>query len=1202
MLPNFNNNLPQNVFHQIFGGDVNGVAAEANRWQVNEAPLHEPSASAFANRLQFAYNGNFMIPGEVGGNTDWNEGHPVLVGFTTRLAEEVQGIAQVRIYLRLANDHLQLVEQVEERAGRGTYFTLVGDWRRRIRVALAIALSSFLDTYYQDEDVTRNLSDIRLYVDLAPMNGGAGRLKAAELPDVFPKFEDKTVIFNPAGKTNCLARCLSKSSITESFQELVRNLGLIDNEPYVDSFEKILAVYPKYSLRLLSVSGLIAYRIDGKEFEFEDNEGQRNQPAAWQHQSKCIYLILEGWHYYLVHSVAKYCRKVKDSEDVLFCHGCCLIFNDRAQWMDHLCVSDRCCERCQMLLTSDTHKMVHQNGDQLNVDAKQCHSCRQVFLSTDCRDYHLLHCLVEKKNKNKKKASKFQEGKKSCFACHIWHEENDVCYMKANELPENLKYEEWWAFDFESMLCLDTSTKVYNHQVNLICVQKMFERPIVRKSFKDMQEFFEWLNDEIVEKEYTVAFIAHNLKGYDGRLTIAKLFELQATGDLKWGFVDEMVWEGAKIQTFKWKNIVFRDSLMHIAQPLSNFPKIFGLDEMHKGYFPYIFNTPENQNYVGEIPSLKYYEPQFKSKKVREELIDWYGKQKGKVYDFQQELLNYCISDVDILALSLEKYNDAGKQLNHEMLPPLEKLTTASYTLNCWKTLHFPESKLAFHTHTDEKRAREALRGGRTDVRCFYKKWSMDDVFVHKKYGKYVDVQSMYPFVMFVQSMPCGKPLKLPGTMENLQASFGFACVDISPPSHYVHHPVLVHRYNEKLVGHLLEWKKTVFTTVEIKDAIEQGWTVDHVYWVSHYDQDCDMFKDYIRKLIREKNHASQKDPSKDFNQLKRDWWDRFQIEMDEEKMIPNSGVRNIAKFQVNSLWGKLAECAKTEFSKNVNAIDYLNFEAKERIGAINFKIKFRTGPDSWFISGDENKNYGYKDRRLMENRTKTNVAIGAFVTMWGRRMLWEEMEKLGKRVLYHDTDSIVYEYDESKYNTPIGDCLGDWTDELEGRPMIEFVALAPKTYAYRYLDEGVEIPENADSDWYKQHQPFEVWENKVYPIKEVIKVKGFRLHDDAMKSINFQGLLDLFTKKKISLQAQQIQFKYDQAKGIMTTANMMKDLVFKYSKGVVGLDNLSYPFGVENYLEGVNGVVEVGAPFRKRQRSFDENHVLEELRNSMEI
>ena len=1158
----------------MYGGNRRRVVAPSRaQWEVvDNSPLQEPSAT-FTRRVEMIYNTQFMIPGvpeSMRRRNDilmelWQDQWPVLENFIETLDPLVQGAGEIRIYLRDRNDNLDLVENgVARRANKGNYFTLTGNWRQDVMLQLAEKLTAFTDNYQDYDSDDRYISAIRVFVDIGAGRGGAGR----SLPSVFPNFGNEFVVYNPEGKTNCLAKCLVKAKIP--------TLGLIDNEPYVEAFEKITRVHPSVSLRLFSVTGIIMYRKDGDLFEFESRPNQSNQPAAWQHQSKCKYLILESGHYYLIQNVARFFQVLKDS---LVCHGCCLLFPTKLEWTTHICRDPKCCTGCQMLFISDAHKKSHQNGDLLKISSKQCPSCKKVLFSTDCRDYHLEHCVRRKQIKVRENHDKFIKGKRKCLGCDRWHKPDHACYMKPNEIPKELKIKSWWAFDYESMLIYDKKIAEHKHFVNLVCVQKMFEEPVVRKTFKDLEEFFFWLYEEIVSDEL-VGFIAHNLKGYDGRLTLTKMFQIQSLDD-QFGMIEEMVWEGAKIQTFKWKNIIFRDSLLHIAQPLANFPAIFDLKEMHKGHFPYIFNTPENQRYVGPIPHIKYFEPNLKSVKGRKDLLEWYENQKDVVYDFQQELEKYCISDVDILAKSLEKYNIAGQVLNHPMLPPLEKLTTASYTLNCWKTLHFPENKIVMHTFNQEKHAREALRGGRTDVRCFYRKWSLEDVFVKKKYGKYVDVQSMYPAVMFSQPLPCGKPKKKNDcTVEDLKNSFGFACVDISPPIRYVHHPVLVHRYNNKLVGHLKRWEQTTFTTVEVLDALEQGWILEKIYWIMDYEKDSDMFKDYIRKLIREKLHASD-NSKEDLDQLQKEWMERFGVELDKTKMVYNAGVRTIAKTQINSLWGKLAECAKLEFSQNVNAMDFLALEAKERIGAISFKLKFRTGPDSWFVSGEEKNNHGYTDLKLAANRKKTNVAIGSFVTMWGRRMLWQEMERLGKRVLYHDTDSIIYEYDESKYNTPLGKCLGDWSDELKGRPMVEFVALAPKTYAYRYLDKPVDIPEVMDDAWNAKYQPYEIWEGKVYPIKEEIKVKGFKLHYDAKKCINFDGLLALLVEDKVKLSAKQMQFKYNQEKGIITSFQMVKDLVFDYEKGVRGEDNLSYPYGVEQYWD--NGVAEEGVSMRRR-------------------
>ena len=40
-------------------------------------------------------------------------------------------------------------------------------------------------------------------------------------------------------------------------------------------------------------------------------------------------------------------------------------------------------------------------------------------------------------------------------------------------------------------------------------------------------------------------------------------------------------------------------------------------------------------------------------------------------------------------------------------------------------------------------------------------------------------------------------------------------------------------------------------------------------------------------------------------------------------------------------------------------------------------------------------------------------------------------MNKLGNRVMYHDMDSIIYTYKSQELIPPIGEYLGDLTDEL---------------------------------------------------------------------------------------------------------------------------------------------------------------------------
>jgi len=70
----------------------------------------------------------------------------------------------------------------------------------------------------------------------------------------------------------------------------------------------------------------------------------------------------------------------------------------------------------------------------------------------------------------------------------------------------------------------------------------------------------------------------------------------------------------------------------------------------------------------------------------------------------------------------------------------------------------------------------------------------------------------------------------------------------------------------------------------------------------------------------------------------------------------------------------------------------------------------------------------------FVEVMGNTNVVPAAFTTAQARLRLYEYIGKLGERVLYFDTDSVIYvsHTDREEYNVPIGSYLGDMTDELK--------------------------------------------------------------------------------------------------------------------------------------------------------------------------
>ena len=79
------------------------------------------------------------------------------------------------------------------------------------------------------------------------------------------------------------------------------------------------------------------------------------------------------------------------------------------------------------------------------------------------------------------------------------------------------------------------------------------------------------------------------------------------------------------------------------------------------------------------------------------------------------------------------------------------------------------------------------------------------------------------------------------------------------------------------------------------------------------------------------------------------------------------------------------------------------------------------------------------------------NIFVAAFTTCHARLKLYEALQPLGERVLYFDTDSIIYlEETSTQFKPDLGPCLGEFDSELGDDEYIdEFVSAGPKNYGY---------------------------------------------------------------------------------------------------------------------------------------------------------
>jgi hypothetical protein len=173
------------------------------------------------------------------------------------------------------------------------------------------------------------------------------------------------------------------------------------------------------------------------------------------------------------------------------------------------------------------------------------------------------------------------------------------------------------------------------------------------------------------------------------------------------------MYNGSKIMYMhigKKLNLTFLDSLNFLPMKLAKIPDAFGLKELRKGYFPHLFNTRDNQTYVGPYPDLHYYGYDYMSASERKKLAEWHKTKMYEQFHFQEEMLQYCRSDVDILrrgcmafrgmmikATTMETrviHPDGVEETSTTHgVDPFDYVTIASVCMGIFKTLFLNEEK-----------------------------------------------------------------------------------------------------------------------------------------------------------------------------------------------------------------------------------------------------------------------------------------------------------------------------------------------------------------------------------------------------------------------------------------------------------------------------------------------------------------------------
>ncbi|XP_051811557.1 uncharacterized protein LOC127536113 isoform X1 [Acanthochromis polyacanthus] len=388
-----------------------------------------------------------------------------------------------------------------------------------------------------------------------------------------------------------------------------------------------------------------------------------------------------------------------------------------------------------------------------------------------------------------------------------------------------------------------------------------------------------------------------------------------------------------------------------------------------------------------------------------------------------------------------------------------------------WEALKLSDPSVQAHliTYKPKERLdpRQALFGGRTNAIKLYHETDNTD----EKIG-YYDFTSLYPTVQAKKQYPVGHPQIIHRDFAPLENYFGFVKCTVLPPRG-LYHPVLPYRCHKRLMFPLCgrcaeELNQTtaclhtdaerrlsgVWVSFELQKAVQKGYQIVCIDEVWHFPNKTDtLFTEYVKTFLKCKQEASGYPrhvitPAEKAQYIQ-DYHEKEGILLDADKICVNKAVRNCNKLLLNSLWGR--------FSMRSNMPSCELITEPERFTQLMFSDQYDVRQFG-FISDDVAiVQWRHADGRA-SRVSDVNVFIGAMTTAYARLMLYDLLDRLQERVLYCDTDSVIFTSGPGDWVPPLGPYLGDLTDEINdgdvcGLPeedfITEFVSGGPKCYAY---------------------------------------------------------------------------------------------------------------------------------------------------------
>jgi hypothetical protein len=237
---------------------------------------------------------------------------------------------------------------------------------------------------------------------------------------------------------------------------------------------------------------------------------------------------------------------------------------------------------------------------------------------------------------------------------------------------------------------MDIETIKYNNKLipYAICAYNGYTKISTFNSNLD-KLFYDFIKELLINflsksKVKSLTVYAHNFSSFDGIFLLKHL--------VKFGEVKPLLFNGKlisitvkiltdieELKDFNGKTILFKDSYLLLPVSLRNLAKLFNTTE-NKGLFPFLLY---DINYIGTFPKFEYFNNITFDQYLLESKV-----YEGKIWNFKDNSLKYCMLDCVLLHEIITKFNDL---VFNEFQVNIHKiLTLPGLSMKIFKTHYLP--------------------------------------------------------------------------------------------------------------------------------------------------------------------------------------------------------------------------------------------------------------------------------------------------------------------------------------------------------------------------------------------------------------------------------------------------------------------------------------------------------------------------------